>query len=82
MVPRGRGVLALIAGSGLADTLANVTFLLATEEGQLAVVSVLSSLYPVATVVLARVVLAERMTRTQGLGLVSALAATALLSAG
>lgn len=82
MVPRGRGVLALIAGSGLADTLANVTFLLATEEGQLAVVSVLSSLYPVATVLLARVVLAERMTRTQGLGLLAALVATGLLSAG
>ncbi len=81
-LPRGGSTLALIAGAGLADTLANVTFLLATEEGQLAVVSVLSSLYPVATVLLARVVLAERMTRPQGLGLVAALVATVLLSVG
>ncbi|MEM9565186.1 MAG: DMT family transporter [Actinomycetota bacterium] len=82
IVPRRGRVLALIAGAGLADTLANVTFLTATEEGQLAVVSVLSSLYPISTVLLARVVLSERMTRPQGLGFLCALAATVLLTIG
>ncbi len=82
VVPRSGRVLMLIAGAGLADTLANVTFLTATEEGQLAVVSVLSSLYPISTVLLARVVLSERMTRLQGLGFVAALAATVLLTIG
>ena len=80
--PDHRRVLGLVAAAGLADTLANVTFLLAADEGQLAVVSVLSSLYPISTVLLARLVLAERMTRPQGLGFLSALTATVLLTIG
>lgn len=81
-LPRDRRTLGLIALAGTADTTANVTFLVATNQGRLSVVSVLSSLYPLATVMLARVVLGERMTRPQGVGFASALVATTLLAVG
>lgn len=81
-LPRDGRTLGLIAVAGLADTTANVTFLVATNQGRLSVVSVLSSLYPIATVVLARLVLGERVTRPQGTGMVSALVATVLLTVG
>jgi drug/metabolite transporter (DMT)-like permease len=81
-LPSDGRTIGLVAGAGLADTLANGTFLAATADGQLAVVSVLASLYPISTVVLARVLLAERMTRPQGLGFVAAVVATVLLTIG
>lgn len=82
--PLEPSLLALIAVSGVGDTAANVTFLLATtsESGHLAVVSVLASLYPVSTVILARLLLGERMSRPQVLGFGAALGATVLLSVG
>jgi drug/metabolite transporter (DMT)-like permease len=46
----------------------------------LSVVAVLGSLYPVATVVLARVVIKERMNRVQGVGVFMALSAAILLA--
>lgn len=82
VLPGDRGALLLIALTGLADTTANVTFLFATNAGRLALVSVLAALYPVSTVILARVVLAERMTRPQAIGFGAAMTATALLSIG
>ena len=56
---------------GLLDCAANAFYLLAVGRGQLAWVAAVSSLYPVSTVVLARVVLRERLGRLQvaGLGL-------------
>ncbi len=72
----------LIALVGIFDTSSNVTFLYASDEGSLTVVAVLSSLYPVATVILARVVLAERMTPLQLWGFVAAMVATGLIAAG
>ncbi|MCP3993147.1 MAG: DMT family transporter [Actinomycetia bacterium] len=72
----------LIAIAGLLDTMANVGFLYATGRGALAIVAVLTSLYPIATVVLARLLLDERMTRAQGFGFVGAIAATGLIAAG
>lgn len=73
-------VVVLIGAAGVLDTAANIGFLYATTHGQLAVVSVLSSLYPVATVILARIFLTERMTRAQQWGFVAALMATGLIS--
>jgi drug/metabolite transporter (DMT)-like permease len=71
----------LMVVSGVFDTLANVLFLVATRLGDLGVSAVLVSLYPVVVVLLARVVLGERLTRTQLLAAVLALAASALLAA-
>ncbi|HYH31909.1 MAG TPA: EamA family transporter [Pseudonocardia sp.] len=80
-VPARPAPLALMIVSGVFDTLANVLFLLATRLGDLAISAVLVSLYPVVVVLLARAVLAERLTRTQLLGAGLALAASALLAA-
>jgi uncharacterized membrane protein len=75
--------LALVAAAGLGDTAANVTFIYATTDGgRLAVVSVLSALYPVGTVILARLILGERMTRPQRLGFVAAMTSAAALALG
>ncbi len=82
VVPTDRRSLWLIALVGVFDTGSNATFLYASNIGQLAVVSVLSALYPISTVILARLILGERMTRTHGLGFVAAMAATELLVIG
>jgi len=57
-------------------------YALATVHGQLAIVSVLGSLYPVVTVLLAYRVLGERVHRVQSLGIASVLAGVVLMSAG
>lgn len=77
-----RPALPTIILTGLFDTGSNTLFLFATNVGDLAIVAVLSSLYPVTTVLLARVVLNERMSRLQLGGLLAALTATALIAAG
>lgn len=71
----------LIALSGALDMAANILFLLATRAGSLSVSAVLVSLYPVVVVVLARVVLHERLTAAQITSVGLALSASALLSA-
>jgi drug/metabolite transporter (DMT)-like permease len=60
--------LAPLAAVGALDALANVLFALALTRGLTGVVSVLGSLYPVTTVLLAHLVLGERTTRAQRLG--------------
>ncbi len=73
---------ALTVGAGVLSGTANLLFLAATGRGQLAVVAVLTSLYPAVTVVLARAFLAERWTRLQAIGLLTAAASVALVSGG
>lgn len=66
--------------AGLLDIGANVLYVIATQRGSLAVAAVLSSLYPASTVILARVVLKERWSRVQGLGMAAALIAVGLIA--
>ncbi len=82
LLPKVKPVLGLIALTGAFDTASNVAFLYATNSGSLTIVAVLSSLYPIATVLLARVVLSEKMTGVQLAGFASAIIATGLIAAG
>jgi drug/metabolite transporter (DMT)-like permease len=66
---------------GLADVSANALFALASQRGLLAIVAVLGSLFPVATVVLAHLVLGERISTAQRVGIAVALAGVAIVSA-
>lgn len=77
-----RGDFAALAAVGVLDTGGNVFFAAASEHGVVSVVSILASLYPVATVLLARALLHERVHRSQELGIVLALAGIVLVSAG
>jgi drug/metabolite transporter (DMT)-like permease len=77
-----RRVVLTAVSAGIVDMTANVLYLLASRMGSLAVVVTLSSLYPASTVVLARLVLGERLHRTQMIGMACALAAVALIVAG
>jgi drug/metabolite transporter (DMT)-like permease len=77
----GRSALPLVALSGVGDMSANALFLLATQQdGQLAITGVLASLYPVSTVVLAQVLLRERLAAAQVTGLGAAVAAVVLIT--
>ncbi len=77
-----RAVLPSLALIGLLDVGANAFFALGTDTGLLSVVSVLASLYPVATVILARALLHERLVRIQAVGVVVALTGVAMIAAG
>jgi drug/metabolite transporter (DMT)-like permease len=68
--------------AGLLDTCANVATLLALHASLLSLAGVLMSLYPAATVLLAIVVLRERVTRWQSVGMVLALGSVAMIAAG
>jgi drug/metabolite transporter (DMT)-like permease len=78
----GYRLLPAVAAVGLADVGANALFALASGHGLLALVSVLGSLYPVTTVLLAHVLLGERLTPFQLAGVGVALAGVAALSVG
>jgi uncharacterized membrane protein len=72
--------LPMCIGAGALDSLANFTFLLAVRHGDLAVVAVITALYPAGTILLARAFLAERLTRAQLVGLGLAAVAVSLLA--
>lgn len=79
-LPRGSALtLGLVAG--LTDIAANLAYVESTHRGLLALVAVLSSLYPATTVLLARVVLRERMGPVQVAGLGMAAGAVAFIAA-
>jgi drug/metabolite transporter (DMT)-like permease len=79
--PTGRETGAMI-GVGVLDNLANLTFAYAGQTGLLALISVVGSLYPVTTVLLAGAILHERLTRSQWVGVATAFIGVALIAAG
>ena len=80
-VGAGRTDLAAVAAVGLLDAAANAMFAFALTQGLLSTVSVLGSLYPVTTVVLAVMVLDERVAPRQAAGVAIVLAGIGLVSA-
>ncbi|MEN9753236.1 MAG: hypothetical protein RL670_927, partial [Actinomycetota bacterium] len=72
-------LLAAVILAGLLESTANVLFTVATRAGTLTVVSVLTALYPLGTILLARVILKEKIAPVQLLGIFLALGASALL---
>lgn len=70
------------AAAGLLAGIATVSFQLAAQRGLLSIASVLTALYPAVTVVLAAVLLRERVGRGQGAGLALAATAVALIASG
>jgi uncharacterized membrane protein len=70
------------AAAGVVDMSANALYLMASRMGDLPVAVTLASLYPASTVILARVVLGERLHRLQLIGMICAMAAVGLIVAG
>ena len=81
-LPTDPRALAAIAAVGALDLLANLLFVLATGRGLLSVVGVLGALYPAVTVLLARALLHERLTRAQDAGVLVTLVGVVALAAG
>jgi drug/metabolite transporter (DMT)-like permease len=77
--PRDVGLVTLV---GLGDVAANLSFGLASRRADVSVVSVLGSLYPVVTVLLARGLHGERLGRLQSAGVAGALAGVVLIATG
>jgi len=72
-------VIAIAVAGGVLDMLANVLYLVASRYGPLSIVVTLSSLYPAGTVLLARMVLGERLSALQVVGVICALVAVLLI---
>jgi drug/metabolite transporter (DMT)-like permease len=70
----------LALGCGVLDSLGNSLLLLGIQTGNLSVMAVLTALYPAGTIILAAIVLRERITKLQLTGMILALAAAALLA--
>jgi drug/metabolite transporter (DMT)-like permease len=68
--------------AGLLGGIANLLYLAATGAGQLAVVAVVTALYPAVTILLARIMLHERWSRLQIIGLIISALAVAAISIG
>ncbi len=83
VVPLGMSarVIPLVVIAGVLDAVGNAFFLLAAHSGRLDVAAILSSFYPAATVLLAALLLRERVTRIQGIGIVLVLLAVPAISA-
>jgi drug/metabolite transporter (DMT)-like permease len=72
----------IIVGGGALDMAANVFYLIAVRQGPLAIVATLTSLYPAGTILLARIVLAERLRLVQQAGVACAVLAIVLIVSG
>jgi drug/metabolite transporter (DMT)-like permease len=82
-ISRGwRAGLWLAVGCGIVDAVANVGLLLGLRLGELSVMSVLTAMYPAGTIILAAIVLKERIAPVQYLGLALAIAAASMLALG
>ena len=68
--------------AGVLDSSANVLFLAGMRLGELSVVAVLTALYPLGTIVLARIFLKEKIAKVQLAGVLLALSCSALLASG
>ena len=77
-----RSAVAVIASIGVLDVLANLAYSVSTTLQLLSITAVLSSLFPVVTVALARIHLGERVTRVQGTGSVITMLGVLLVAAG
>ncbi|MFO7590803.1 MAG: EamA family transporter [Acidimicrobiia bacterium] len=77
-----RGARRLSLGTGLFDMIANACFLIANRSGLLALVAVITSLYPASTIALAQVFLGERLAPHQLVGVGVAVAAVVLIAVG
>ena len=69
-----------VIAAGIFDSSANIFFTLALRSGSLSVVSVLTALYPLGTIMLARLILKERIGRVQMIGVLVALSGSAILA--
>jgi len=77
--PWSRVVWVLVAG-GILDALSNIAVLTGFRVGEVTIVAVLTALYPAGTILLASLVLHERIQRVQWVGLGLALVASMLLA--
>lgn len=77
-----RGDIRLLVMAGVLDVLATALYAVALREGRLSVVSVVGSLYPVVTVLLARAILHERVRSVQLAGVGAAFAGIGLIALG
>jgi drug/metabolite transporter (DMT)-like permease len=78
----GSKIWLVVALTGILDSSANVFFLFAMRHGSLTVVSVLTALYPLGTLILARIFLKEKIAKVQLAGVLLALSCSALLASG
>jgi uncharacterized membrane protein len=74
--------MSILVAAGLLGGVANLLFLAATNHGQLSIIAVLTALYPAVTILLARLVLGERWTNLQKVGLMVSAVAVGLISGG
>jgi drug/metabolite transporter (DMT)-like permease len=82
LAPPPAGTRRLSVLTGAASAVGTATFFLATHHGLLAITAVITSLYPAGTILLARVLLGERLTRLRLAGLCFAAVSVALIAAG
>jgi drug/metabolite transporter (DMT)-like permease len=74
-----RASLPIVVGGGALDMVANVLYVLAVRQGLLSIVATLTSLYPASTIILARIVLHERLRAVQQIGVLCAALAIVLI---